>query len=138
MDKRTCVESEVQVRYAETDQMGVVYHAAYFPWLEVGRMALLHRLGKTYGQMEAEGVCLPVVEAHLEYLKPARFEDVLVIKTHVKEIRRASVTFAYEVRRKGEEAALARGHTVHVTTTREGKASRMPDWVREMLLRKHE
>jgi len=138
MDKKPFVESEVQVRYAETDQMGVVYHAAYFPWLEVGRMALLHRRGKTYGQMEAEGVCLPVVEAHLEYLKPARFEDILVIKTHVKEIHRASVAFAYEVRRKGEEAVLARGHTVHVTTNREGKAIRMPDWVREMLLCKHE
>jgi acyl-CoA thioester hydrolase len=138
MDKKPFVESEVQVRYAETDQMGVVYHAAYFPWLEVGRMALLHHRGKTYGQMEAEGVCLPVVEAHLEYLKPARFEDILVIKTHVKEIHRASVAFAYEVRRKGEEAVLARGHTVHVTTNREGKAIRMPDWVREMLLCKHE
>lgn len=138
MDKEAYVESEVQVRYAETDQMGVAYHAAFFPWLEVGRMSLLHRRGKTYGQMEAEGVCLPVVEAHLEYLKPARFEDILVIKTRVREIRRASVTFAYEVYRKGEEAILARGNTVHVTTTREGKASRMPDWVREMLLRKHE
>ncbi len=138
MDKKPFVESEVQVRYAETDQMGVVYHASYFPWLEVGRMALLHRLGKTYGQMEAEGVCLPVVEAHLEYLKPARFEDLLVIQTHVKDVRRATVTFAYEVRRKGELRVLARGHTTHVSTTREGKAIRMPDWVREMLLRKHE
>jgi acyl-CoA thioester hydrolase len=132
------VESEIQVRYAETDQMGVAYHAAFFPWLEVGRMSLLHRRGKTYGQMEAEGVCLPVVEAHLEYLRPARFEDILVIQTHVKEVRRATVTFAYEVRRKGEPGVLARGHTVHVTTTREGKAIRMPDWVREILLRKHE
>ena len=138
MDKEACVESEVQVRYAETDQMGVAYHAAFFPWLEVGRMSLLHRRGKTYGQMEAEGVYLPVVEAHLEYLKPARFEDTLVIKTHMKEIRRASVTFAYDVRRKGGEAVLARGHTVHVTTNREGKAIRMPDWVRGMLLHKHE
>jgi acyl-CoA thioester hydrolase len=136
MDKKPFVESEVQVRYAETDQMGVAYHAAFFPWLEVGRMTHLHRRGKTYGQMEAEGVCLPVVEAHLEYLKPARFEDTLVIKTHVKGISRASVTFGYEVRRKGEEAVLARGHTVHVTTTREGKVIRMPDWVRNLLVHK--
>jgi len=138
MDNEAFVESEVQVRYAETDQMGVAYHAAFFPWLEVGRMSLLHRRGKTYGQMEAEGVCLPVVEAHMEYLKPARFEEVLVIRTHVAEVRRASVKFAYEVCRKGEEAVLARGHTVHVTTNREGKAIRMPDWVRGMLLCKHE
>ncbi len=133
MDKKPIVESEIQVRYAETDQMGVAYHAAFFPWLEVGRMTLLHRLGKTYSEMEAEGVYLPVVEAHLEYLKPAHFEDVLVVKTQVAEVRRASVKFSYEVCRKGEDTVLARGHTIHVTTTREGKTMRMPEQVREML-----
>ena len=128
------VESEIQVRYAETDQMGVAYHAAFFPWLEVGRVNLLHRLGKTYGDMEAKGVYLPVVEAHLEYHQPAHFEDVLLVRTHMKSIGRASVTFAYEVFRKGEKAVLASGHTVHVTTTREGKTIRMPDWVRDLLV----
>lgn len=130
------VDSEVQVRYAETDQMGVAYHAAFFPWLEVGRVNLLHRLGKTYGEMEALGVYLPVVEAHLEYHKPAHFEDVLVVRTRVKEVGRASVVFAYEVCRKGEEMVLAKGHTVHVTTTREGKTIRMPEWVRDLLVNK--
>jgi acyl-CoA thioester hydrolase len=128
------VESEIQVRYAETDQMGVAYHAAFFPWLEVGRVNLLHSLGKTYGQMEALGVYLPVVEVHLDYHKPARFEDVLSVRTRVKEVGKASVTFAYEVFRKGEEAVLASGYTVHVTTTREGKTIRMPDWVRSLLV----
>lgn len=130
------VESEVQVRYAETDQMGVAYHAAFFPWLEVGRVALLHSLGKTYGEMEALGVYLPVVQAHLDYHKPAHFEDVLVVRTKVREVGKASVTFSYEVTRKGEKAVLASGHTVHVTTTREGKTIRMPDWVRELLVGK--
>jgi acyl-CoA thioester hydrolase len=130
------VESEVQVRYAETDQMGVAYHAAFFPWLEVGRMTLLHHQGKTYGEMEALGVYLPVVEAHLEYHKPAHFEDVLIVRTQVKEVGRASVTFAYEVFRKGEDTVLASGHTVHVTTTRGGKTIRMPECVRNLLVHK--
>jgi len=134
MDKKPSVASEIQVRYAETDQMGVAYHAAFFPWLEVGRMELLHRLGKTYGEMEAEGVYLPVVEAHLEYLKPAHFEEALVVKTHVEEVRRASVKFGYEVCRKGEDTVLARGHTIHVTTSREGKTMRMPEHVRKLLI----
>jgi acyl-CoA thioester hydrolase len=71
----------IRVRYAETDKMGVVYHANYFMWFEIGRCELLRAVGRSYRDMEASGIGLPVIEAHCEYKSPARYDDELVVKT---------------------------------------------------------
>ena len=90
---------DIRVRYAETDKMGVVYHANYFMWFEIGRCELLRGIGRSYREMEAEGIWLPVIEAHCEYKSPARYDDELRVKTNGKLLSPARVEFAYEITR---------------------------------------
>lgn len=114
------VTTEVRVRYAETDQMGIVYYANYLVWFEIGRVELLRSLGLAYSQLETEHECiLPVVEANCRYRSPARYDDVIQIETRPALLRGAVVKFAYRVYRapdpKGKERELlAEGETVHV------------------------
>ena len=98
-------ESTLRVRYAETDKMGVVYHANYFVWFEVGRTDLLRHAGWTYREMEAEGVSLPVIEAHAEYKHPARYDDELEIRVEASMPSPARLRFSYQVVRVADEAA---------------------------------
>lgn len=116
--------SQVTVRYAETDMMGVVYHANYLPWFEVGRTTLLKELGLAYRQLEADGYRLPVLEVSAKYLRPALYDDVLTILTTLTEKPLLRIRLEYEVRR-GDEL-LATGHTVHAFIDREGKPVRPP------------
>jgi acyl-CoA thioester hydrolase len=118
------------VRYAETDQMGVVYHANYFVWFEVGRTDLLRSGGWTYREMEAEGLSLPVIEAHCDYKQPARYDDELEIRTTGELLSPVRVAFSYEVVRPADEELLATGRTVHATLDRGGRPCRLPDRVR--------
>ncbi len=118
------------MRYAETDKMGVVYHANYFVWFEVGRTDLLRTAGWTYKEMEAEGLSLPVIEAHCEYKQPARYDDELEIRTEVMLASPVRVAFDYEVVRTEDAQTLATGRTVHVTIDREGRPSRLPERVK--------
>ncbi len=109
----------VRVRYAETDQMGVVYYANFFVWFEIGRVELLRQIGFDYAAMEAEEGCLlPVVEATCRYRSPARYDDQLLIETHVQNQRTSMIKFGYRVLRPGvdggEPKLLAEGETVHV------------------------
>ena len=122
--------SRVRVRYAEKDQMGVVYHANYFVWFEVGRTDLLRSAGWTYREMEAEGLSLPVIEAHCDYKQSARYDDELEIRTTGELMSPVRVAFSYEVVRPADEALLATGRTVHATLDRGGRPSRLPDRVR--------
>ena len=113
------VTTEVRVRYAETDQMGIVYYANYLVWFELGRVELLRSLGLAYSQLEREHECiLPVVEAHCRYRSPARYDDVILIETRPALLRGSVLKFAYRILRKagdgGEPALLAEGETVHV------------------------
>jgi len=122
--------SRVRVRYAETDKMGVVYHANYFVWFEVGRTDLLRHHGWTYRDMEAEGLSLPVIEAHAEYKQPARYDDELEVRVVGSLISPARVQFAYQISRVADNQLLVTGHTVHAAVDREGRPSRLPDRVK--------
>ncbi len=99
------------VRYCETDRMGIVHHSRYYPWFEVGRTAWIKALGYSYGQMEEDGVLLPLTETHCSYLLGAKYEDELVIQTRLTALSAARCTFSYTVLR-GDEV-LAKGRTVH-------------------------
>ncbi len=112
-------QCEVTVRYAETDQMGVVYHGNYFPWFEIGRTTLLKELGCSYGELENQGVMMPVVEVGCQYKEPAKYDDIVVIETSIKEMKQASITFSYELFRKGDNQLLARGTTAHAFVDKE-------------------
>ena len=116
--------TQVTVRYAETDMMGVVYHGNYLPWFEVGRTNLLKELGLPYRRLEEEGFRLPVLEVSARYLRPAIYDDTVTIVTRLSEKPLLRIRLEYEVRR-GEEL-LATGHTVHAFIDREGRPVRPP------------
>lgn len=123
--------SEFRVRYAETDQMGVVYHSNYLIWCEVGRTDLIRTLGAPYTEIERDGVALAVVEAHLRYLKPARYDDIVRVTTTVKEVRSRVVRFEYEVSSDG--VLLVTGYTTLVAMGRDGRSSAIPAQLRDAL-----
>ena len=113
------VTTEVRVRYAETDQMGIVYYANYLVWFEIGRVELLRSLGLAYSQLEQEHECiLPVVNASCRYRSPARYDDEILIETRPTLLRGPVIKFGYRILRKGvdgeEHTLLAEGETVHV------------------------
>jgi acyl-CoA thioester hydrolase len=113
------VTTQVRVRYAETDQMGIVYYANYLVWFEIGRVELLRALGLAYSQLETEHQCiLPVVEAKCRYRAPARYDDQILIETRPALMRGSVLKFAYRILRKAPEGQqptlLAEGETVHV------------------------
>src|SRR5215468_4367692 len=107
------VEARLRVIYGDTDQMGVVYYANYFRYFEFARSEYFRAIGGTYRDFEQEGAFLPVVEAVCRYRAPARYDDLLVIRTDVTKLRRASITFEYELVREREERVLCTGSTMH-------------------------
>ena len=126
-------ETRIRVRYAETDQMGVVYHSNHFIWFEVGRVELCRQLGFEYKRMETEDDSYIVVaEASCRYLRPARYDDLLRIRTRVSESRRRSIRFAYEILRHDSGELLATGETVHVICNREGRPKSLPEKYRQL------
>jgi acyl-CoA thioester hydrolase len=113
------VTTEVRVRYAETDQMGIVYYANYLVWFELGRVELLRSLGLAYSRLETDHGCiLPVIEARCRYRAPARYDDEILIETRPAMLRGTVLKFAYRILRKGnageKDALLAEGETTHV------------------------
>ena len=123
----------IRVRYAETDKMGVVYHANYFVWFEIGRCELLRAVGRSYRDMETSGIGLPVIEAHCEYKSPARYDDELVVTTKGTLLSPARIEFEYEISRPSDATINAVGRTVHAAIDLTGRPCRLPDYVREML-----
>ena len=123
--------STLRVRYAETDKMGVVYYANYLVWFEVARADLLRSLGWTYREMELEGVSLPVIEAHCDYRKPARYDDEIEVRTQGHVLSPVRMEFQYEVIRKLDDVVTATGRTVHAALDPSGKPCRIPQRVRE-------
>jgi acyl-CoA thioester hydrolase len=122
-------ETRIRVRYAETDQMGIVYYANFFIWFEVGRVELLRQLGFHYKQMEIDDDChIPVVEANCRYKSPARYDDELLLETRILAIRRSVLKFGYRLLRPENEGTtlLAEGETVHVTVDRSFRPVRLP------------
>src|SRR4029453_10989463 len=120
-------ESRLKVRYAETDQMGVVYYANYFIWFEVGRSQYCNDRGVSYRDVEGEtGLFLIVAEANCRYKNPARYEDELIIRTRVTELTRRTLRFTYEIERL-DKAAVATGETLHVLINVDGRPSSLPE-----------
>jgi len=126
------VETEVRVRYAETDAMGVVHHAAYFVWFELGRTEYTRAVGLPYRQVEEGGTRLVVIEATARFRRPARYDDVVLVRTAVREVSKATLTFAYEVC-SPDGTVLVEGQTVHAATDRTGRVRRIPEEVRAAL-----
>lgn len=112
--------------------MGVVYYANYLVWFEIGRTDLLRSLGWSYREMEAAGVILPVIEAECRYLRPARYDDEIDVRTQGRMVSPVRMEFTYDVVRSGEETPAARGRTVHAAVTVEGRPCRLPERIREV------
>ncbi len=131
--------SEIRVRYAESDQMGVAYHANYLVWCEVGRTDLIRRLGMSYAEMERRGVMLAVADAHLRYHASARYDDLVRIVTRLSGVRSRMVTFEYTLWRVGEDGQeaerLATASTTLVSLDADGRPTALPTEMREMLER---
>ena len=118
--------SRLRVRYAETDQMGVVYYANYLVWFEVSRTDWLRHAGWSYVEMEAEGYMLPVVQAHCAYKQSARYDDEIEIVARGTLLSPVRIRFDYDVRRAADTALLAEGYTVHASLDPQGKPRRLP------------
>ncbi len=120
-------ETHLRVRYAETDQGGVVYHSNYLIWFEVGRVELCRDHGFNYSDMEREAdAFLPVTEVRLRYRSPALYDDEVKIRTRVTSIRSRAITFAYEAVRACDGTLLAEGETDHIVRNRQGRARSFP------------
>jgi acyl-CoA thioester hydrolase len=126
------IETVVNVRYAETDQMGIVYYANYLVWFEVGRVAWCKAKGFHYADMESrDGHYLMVAEASCRYKSPARFEDDIVVRTALAKATDRVIRYQYEIRRKSDYLLLATGETAHIVTDFNHKPSRLPDCYRD-------
>ena len=129
MSRGPSSSSTLRVRYAETDQMGVAYYANYFVWFEVARADLLRTLGWSYREMEHSGVWLPVIEAHCEYRRSAKYDDELEVKTEGRVLSPVRMEFTYEVRRLADGGVAAAGRTLHAALDANGRPCRLPDRV---------
>ena len=129
LDKYPVVsESRLRVRYAETDQMGMVYHSNHFIWFEVGRVELLRQLGFSYRDMERDDNChIAVVDAHCRYRAPAVYDEELIVRTHIKNVRDSVVHFGYELRREADGTLLAEGETMHMVINSDKKITTFPE-----------
>jgi acyl-CoA thioester hydrolase len=127
---------QLRVRYSETDQMGTFYNSRALEWFECGRSELMRRkLGMSYAALEARGVFLPLVEAHLEFQGGARYDDLLEIASTVALSGRAKLRFEVQIQQGESRKPVVRGYTVHAFTDRQGKAIRPPAWFIELLAR---
>lgn len=124
---RQAGEVRLRVRYAETDQMGVVYHSNYFVWFEVGRVELMRALGLSYREMEKDDGCfIAVVDARCRYKAPARYDDEVIVRTYLKNVRGSLVHFTYELLRAEDGTLLAEGETTHIVTDAHMKKKEIP------------
>jgi acyl-CoA thioester hydrolase len=121
-------ETRLRVRYAETDQMGVVYHSNHFIWFEIGRVELLRQLGFSYREMENQDQCyIAVVDARCRYRAPAYYDDELIVRTHLKNVRDSVIHFAYQLLRATDNTLLADGETTHIVTNAQMKSTELPE-----------
>ena len=125
---RVVNETRLRVRYAETDQMGVVYHANHFIWFEVGRVELLRQLGFNYKDMERDDDCyIAVVDARCRYKAPAHYDDEIVVRTYLKNMREKMIHFGYELVRAGNGDLLAEGETTHIVADAQMNPRTLPE-----------
>jgi acyl-CoA thioester hydrolase len=128
-------ETTIRVRYAETDQMGVVYHCNYLVWFEVGRVELMRSLGFDYKRMELDDDTYIVVgDACCRYHHPARFDELLTVRSRILEVKSRTVKFGYDIFRQEDQKLLASGHTIHVACRRDGRVRHFPEKFKNTLL----
>lgn len=128
-------EFNVRVRYSETDQMGVVYHGNYAQYFEMGRVEWLRNIGISYKWMEENGVMLPVVSLTMNYKKPARYDDLLRVKTIFKSQTSAKIEFDYEIYNEQDELLTIGNSILVFVNMKTGRPMAAPDYVKEKLLR---
>lgn len=126
MKEKKFVESSYRVLYADTDQAGVMYYANYLKVFELGRAEFMRALGFTYKELEEkEGIILPVVETYIKYKAPARYDELITVKTTLKEVKSFKIVFEYQI--YYNHSILAYGFTKHVPVNKEGKIVRLPE-----------
>lgn len=125
--------THVRVRYSEVDRMGVAHHRSHFVWFEMGRTELMRGGGLPYAEVESRGIFLPVIEASCVYLAPARYDDLLLVRTTLSAIGAARATFSYRIERQGDGRVLATGSTTHAAIGARGRPQRMPESLRRLL-----
>ncbi len=123
-------KTEHRVRYSDTDHFGVVYYARYLDWFEAGRTEILREKGVTYSELEKQGLFAPVVEIKVNYKKPPKYDDLVVLETSVEKVGNSSVKFNYKVFDKKTDELLAEAYTVNVFINKEMESVRIPDDVR--------
>ncbi len=127
-------QAQVRVLYADTDRMGQAYHGNFLRWFEMGRAELFRAGGMSYRELEESGgIYLPVIEVHCRYVKPAFYDDVVVISTSFSFEGQARLRFEYELHRESNGDLLATGYTVHVCTDNDLKVMRPPEILRKVL-----
>jgi acyl-CoA thioester hydrolase len=128
-------ETLLRVRYSETDKMGIVYYANYLVWFEIGRAEFCRARGFSYRDMEVnDDAFLVVAEAYCRYKAPAYYDDDLLVRTHIAELRRRSLRFGYEIVRVSDDQIIAEGETGHVVTDRNGRVRSFPEGYAQRLL----
>jgi acyl-CoA thioester hydrolase len=127
-------ETEIRVRYAETDKMGIVHHANYLVWFEAGRSEFCRAREFSYKEMEADGLLMLVAESYLRFKSPAFYDDILIIRTKVAEVRSRSIRFVYEVHRPEDDVLIAEGETMHLMTDADKKVRLIPEAYRFKLV----
>jgi len=128
-------ETEIRVRYAETDKMGIVHHSNYLIWFEAGRSDLCRARGFSYKEMEENDDALMVVaESYVRYKSPAYYDDLLLVRTRIAEIRSRSIRFIYEIVRNSDDTLIAEGETLHLVTDSSKRVKQIPDTYKDKLL----
>jgi acyl-CoA thioester hydrolase len=128
-------ETMLRVRYSETDKMGIVYYANYLVWFEIGRTEYCRARGFSYRDMEeSDNAFLVVAESYCRYKAPAYYDDELIIRTHITELRKRSLRFGYEIIRAADDIVVAEGETGHVVTDSTGRVRSFPDGYTKRLL----
>lgn len=126
-------EIQVRVRYSETDQMGVVYHGNYIPYFEIGRVEWLRDKGVSYKLLEESGIALPIVSMHLNYKKPARYDDLLTVKTKFKSHSSVKIEFDCEIHNENQELLTTAHFILVFVDINSGKPIAPPDYILEIL-----
>ncbi len=126
-DHEDYVDVDVRVRYAETDQMGVAYYGSYVVWFEVGRSAYCRAKGFSYRELEEMGYRLVVVDLRARYKGSAKYDDLIVVRTQLKELRNRMMTFAYRILKKNSNEVIVQGETRHLCLNKRGNPGSMPE-----------
>jgi len=126
-------EVQVRVRYSETDQMGVVYHGSYVPYFEIGRVEWLRNKGVSYKKLEESGIALPIVSMHLNYKKPARYDDMLTINTKLRNYSGVKIEFDCEIRNENQELLTTAHFILVFVDTKNGKPIVPPQYLLDIL-----